>query len=76
MKYIKFFLTFLVVISALAQNTPPDRVWDKEYTPDRKPVPLPWLRKADVFWAERVWRVIDLREKNKSASLLSNAPNQ
>jgi len=63
MKYIKFFLTFLVVISALAQNTPPDRVWDKEYTPDRKPVPLPWLRKADVFWAERVWRVIDLREK-------------
>jgi gliding motility associated protien GldN len=63
MKYIKFFLTFLVVISVVAQNTPPDRVWDKEYTPDRKPVPLPWLRKADVFWAERVWRVIDLREK-------------
>lgn len=62
MKYFQFLLFVLVGFVMFAQ-IPPDRVWDKEYTPDRKPVPLAWLRKADVFWAERVWRVIDLREK-------------
>ncbi|MCX7697370.1 MAG: gliding motility protein GldN [Bacteroidales bacterium] len=62
MKYTQFFLLILVGQILVAQ-IPPDRVWDKEYTPDRKPVNLPWLRKADVFWAERVWRVIDMREK-------------
>lgn len=52
-------------MASLAQvfDTPPDRVWDKEYYPDRVAVPYPHLRKADVFFAKRVWRVIDLREK-------------
>ncbi|HBG71539.1 MAG: hypothetical protein A2W93_07855 [Bacteroidetes bacterium GWF2_43_63] len=52
-------------LASLAQvfDTPPDRVWDKEYYPDRVAVPYPHLRKADVFFAKRVWRVIDLREK-------------
>jgi len=52
-------------MASLAQvfDTPPDRVWDKEYYPDRVAVPYPFLRKADVFFAKRIWRVIDLREK-------------
>jgi len=29
----------------------------------RKPVPLPFIREADVMWSKRVWQAIDLREK-------------
>lgn len=52
-------------LASIAQvfETPPDRIWDKEYYQDRVAVPYPPLRKADVFFAKRVWRVIDLREK-------------
>ncbi|NLL28810.1 MAG: gliding motility protein GldN [Bacteroidales bacterium] len=44
-------------------DTPPDRVWDKDHYVERVAVPYPHLRRADVFYAHRVWRVIDLREK-------------
>jgi len=29
----------------------------------KKPMPLPSVREADVFWSKQLWRVIDLREK-------------
>ena len=29
----------------------------------KKPMPLPTVREADVFWSKMVWRIIDLREK-------------
>ena len=29
----------------------------------KKTMPLPSVREADVFWSKKVWRVIDLREK-------------
>ncbi len=29
----------------------------------KKPMPLPTVREADVFWSQKLWRVIDLREK-------------
>ncbi|HZH73567.1 MAG TPA: gliding motility protein GldN [Mariniphaga sp.] len=29
----------------------------------RKPMPLPSVREADVFWSKKIWRVVDLREK-------------
>ncbi|NQU53562.1 MAG: gliding motility protein GldN [Bacteroidetes bacterium] len=29
----------------------------------KKPMPLPTVREADVFWSKKVWRIIDLREK-------------
>ncbi len=29
----------------------------------KKPMPLPVPREADVFWSKRIWRIIDLREK-------------
>ncbi len=29
----------------------------------KKPMPLPIVREADVFWSKMVWRIIDLREK-------------
>ncbi len=32
-------------------------------TPDKKPVPYPYLREADVMWAKDLWRIIDLRQR-------------
>ena len=29
----------------------------------KKTMPLPMVREADVFWSKKVWRIIDLREK-------------
>ncbi len=30
---------------------------------NKKPMPLPTVREADVFWSKTLWRIIDLREK-------------
>lgn len=30
---------------------------------EKKPMPLPSVREADVFWSKKIWRIIDLREK-------------
>jgi gliding motility associated protien GldN len=40
-----------------------DGVYVKEHTPERKVIPYSHLREADVMWAKRVWRKLDLREK-------------
>ncbi len=29
----------------------------------KKTMPLPGVREADVFWSKKIWRIIDLREK-------------
>jgi gliding motility associated protien GldN len=38
-------------------------VYVKEQIPNKKQVPYPYIREADVMWAKIIWRVIDLREK-------------
>lgn len=30
---------------------------------NRLPIPYPYLREADVMWAKKVWRLVDLRQK-------------
>jgi gliding motility associated protien GldN len=44
-------------------DAPNDRVWLKEHIKQRNPIPYAYLREADVFWAKRMWRTLDLREK-------------
>lgn len=29
----------------------------------KKPMPLPYVREADVLWSKMIWRIIDVREK-------------
>ena len=40
-----------------------DGVYTPEHLPYRKPIPYTNVREADVIWAKRIWRVIDLRQK-------------
>jgi gliding motility associated protien GldN len=68
---------FLILISgsgALAQGVlEAPRAWSTEnqlqgnktqtYISARKEIPYAHVREADVMWATRIWRVIDLREK-------------
>jgi len=46
----------------VAQNVL-DGIYPKEHVLNRKPIPYPHVREADVMWAKKVWRIIDLREK-------------
>jgi gliding motility associated protien GldN len=44
-------------------NLPIDGLFEKKHVKNRKPIPYPSIREADILWAKKVWRVIDLREK-------------
>ncbi|NPA37754.1 MAG: gliding motility protein GldN [Chlorobi bacterium] len=66
MKKIVFILLMIVGFSGAgnikAQNVL-DGVYPKEHIHNRKPIPFAYVREADVLWAKKIWRVIDLREK-------------
>jgi gliding motility associated protien GldN len=47
---------------SFAQNVN-DNVYVKENIPGKKPVPFPILREADIMWSQKIWQVIDCREK-------------
>ena len=50
------------ITAVYAQNVL-DGVYVKEHYPTRKVIPYTHLREADVMWATRIWRKLDLREK-------------
>lgn len=62
-------LTFVLACScvapaAMAQaSTVLDGAYIKEHTRTKRVVPYTYIREADVMWARRVWRTVDLREK-------------
>ncbi|MBU0488217.1 MAG: gliding motility protein GldN [Bacteroidetes bacterium] len=39
------------------------RAWKKENVKNRIPITWTYLREADVMWAKRIWRIVDMREK-------------
>jgi len=44
--------------------TPSTDVYKSEtIIPEKKPVPYPYIREADVMWAKDIWRAIDLRHR-------------
>lgn len=44
-------------------ESPRDNFYDKIWIEEKKPVPYPFVREADVLWAKTVWQVLDMREK-------------
>jgi len=46
------------------QQAPSTDVYKKEtIIPEKKPVPYPYVREADVMWAKDIWRSLDLRQR-------------
>ena len=72
MKNLICILSFLLTISINAQlpgsgvslqSNVLDGVYIQEHIPTKRVVQYTHLREADVMWAKRIWRVIDLSEK-------------
>jgi gliding motility associated protien GldN len=65
----KFILILVLAIGfgagVSAQNVL-DGVYVRESNPARRVIPYTYLREADVMWAKRIWRHIDLNEKINS----------
>jgi gliding motility associated protien GldN len=62
-KFILMLTIFTTVsIASFSQNVL-DGVYVKENNPARRVIPYTYLREADVMWAKRMWRHIDLNEK-------------
>ncbi|MCU0442629.1 MAG: gliding motility protein GldN [Bacteroidia bacterium] len=63
----KKLIFLLVTVSSLslsfAQGVYDDFIYTRQAVQERKVVPWPYLREADVFWAKRITRIIDIREK-------------
>lgn len=38
-------------------------LFEKNHVINNRPIPFPYIREADVLWAKKVWRIIDLRER-------------
>jgi len=55
----------------ILREAPLDDITGSSIKQTKKLLPYEPLREADVFWKKRVWRVIDVREKNESDFYLS-----
>lgn len=65
MKKIIFSLITVLTLAfgSKAQGVYDDFIYTRQAVQERKVIPWPYLREADVFWAKRITRVIDVREK-------------
>jgi len=66
MKRLFFILLVLVGFGAVDYTQAQEvnaELYTKDHVPNRKPIPYAHVREADVLWAKKIWRVIDLREK-------------
>lgn len=58
-----FLLTFLGSNAQVLDPTYGPRAWKKENAKQEEAVTLTHIREADVMWSKRIWRTIDLRQK-------------
>jgi len=61
------YLGVVVFLLSIAENKVDAQIVNGAYRHtdiiEKKPMPLPSVREADVFWSRKLWRIIDLREK-------------
>jgi len=60
---ILIFLSIGFVFTSFSQSNVMDGIYEKEHVPARRPIPYYYLREADVSWSKKVWRLLDLKEK-------------
>ncbi len=62
--YIGMVAVFLLALTSENTNAQIiDGAYKRTSVYQKKPMPLPSVREADVFWSKKIWRIIDLREK-------------
>ena len=61
--YIGIALFFVAGNNRNAEAQIVDGAYKRTNIHQKKPMPLPAVREADVFWSKKIWRIIDLREK-------------
>ena len=61
-KFVFAAVALLLSGSVFAQE-PLDGAYIKTTTKEKEVIPYDYIREADVFWAKRIWRMIDVREK-------------
>ena len=78
----KFFiisiLTFTLLSSLHAQfvETPRDGFYDKKTYAEKEPIPYTNVNEADILWSKRVWRTIDMHEKQNQIFYYPEKPQQ
>lgn len=58
-----FLSVMLMTMGAVKAQYVLDGAYVSEHIKERKVVPYPPLRQADVMWEKRIWQIVDLREK-------------
>ena len=53
----------------------PCGVYDKQNIGNRRQIPYTFLRESDVAWQKRIWRDIDLREKQNQPLYYPDEPS-
>src|SRR5438045_4950989 len=75
-----FIILLTLFVSASAQQSifqPGDYkevIYDKENAVNRRFIPYTYLREADVTWEKRVWRNVDIREKQNQVLYFPTEP--
>lgn len=53
----------LTMEAQIVDEAPVDGLYEDEELLEKVPVPLPYIRKADLMWSKRIWREVDFRQK-------------
>lgn len=61
--YLGVFVFILILVGKHSEAQIVNGAFKKTDIIQKKPMPLPSVREADVFWSQKLWRIIDLREK-------------
>ncbi len=56
-------VAFLAIAGGVFAQEPLDGAYQKVVTKEKEIIPYDFLREADIFWSKRIWRIIDVREK-------------
>lgn len=62
-KSIGIVVFLLLSLSNFAQGVYDDFIYNRQAVTERKVIPWPYLREADVMYAKRIVRIVDTREK-------------
>jgi len=61
------FATFALVLGMFSAQTAEAQIingaFKRQDVFQKKPMPIPMVREADVLWSKMIWRIIDVREK-------------